>query len=79
MEDLRNLLKAQQPQEPPQIQFIKDYIKSNFSSQCSVTKTNDSYIVSVPDGTVASYLRMSSPDIEKLCGLDKKLIIRIGS
>jgi hypothetical protein len=78
MDSIAELMKAKQPSEPPQLQAMKTYIFENHHQivRCSVSQFG--YSIIVPNASLASTLRMETPQIIAACGLDKKLFIRIG-
>lgn len=78
MDNLNDLLKAKKPQEPPQLQALKDYVKTHHSQDSRVAQSHLGYNLTVNSAVLASTLQMEVPLIVKECNLDKKLFIRIG-
>jgi len=78
MDSISDLLEVSKPDLPPQIKALKFYIRKHhgIEVQCSINKLG--YTITVPDGMIATTLRMEMPAIIQECDLDKKLFIRIG-
>lgn len=78
MDSISDLLGAKKPNEPPQLQAMKDYALANHNEvvKCSVSQFG--YTLIAPNASLASTLHMETPQIIAVCGLDKKLFIRIG-
>jgi hypothetical protein len=78
MDSIADLMQAKKPNEPPQLQALKDYvaIKHGEVIKCSVSQFG--YQITVPNASLASTLHMETPVIIESCQLDKKLFIRIG-
>lgn len=78
MDSIADLMKAKKPDEPPQLQAMKDYVKVHHDEviKCSVSQFG--YSLTVPNASLASTLQMEVPKIIAKCNLDKKLFIRIG-
>jgi hypothetical protein len=78
MDSMKDLLNAKKPNEPPQIQALKDYVLNNHSAVIKCSVSQFSYQITVPNASLASTLHMETPKIISSCNLDKKLFIRIG-
>lgn len=78
MDSLSDLLHAKRPKEPPQLQALRDYVKSTHNVDVYVGTSQFGYTLMVPNAPLASTLRMEIPQIKVACNLDKKLFIRIG-
>ena len=78
MDSIADLMKAKKPDEPPQLQAMKNYVKVHHDEviKCSVSQFG--YSMTVPNASLASTLHMETPKIIEECQLDKKLFIRIG-
>jgi hypothetical protein len=77
MDSLANLMKGRQPQEPPELKALRDYVKTNHDSDAKVAVSAMGYSLTVDNAALASNLRMEVPQIRSVCGLNKKLFIRI--
>ena len=78
MDQLADLLKSKQPQEPPQIRALRAYIQDHHAAASNVSVSSMGYTVTITDASLATILRMEMPAIQQACHLDKKLFIRIG-
>jgi hypothetical protein len=78
MDSLADLIINRQPQEPPELKALRDYVKVNHDSVAKVAVTKMGYSLTVDNAALASNLRMEVPKIRVACGLNKKLFIRIG-
>ena len=78
MDSLHNILSNRNFDEPPEVASIKKYVEDEFHTKVSVTVREKDIIVGVPNGALASTLRMRSPEIKRRCQLDKRLVFRIG-
>ncbi|MDQ2973413.1 MAG: hypothetical protein M3Q79_02940 [bacterium] len=79
MDNLQDLISNNSFTEPPQLKAIRDYVKQQYDSDCSVTVTPRSYVLAVPSASLASNLQLEKQQIESACNLDKPLRIRFGS
>lgn len=78
MDSIADLLPNSAPNEPPQVEMLKNYIQQKFNSKSKVSVSSTGYSVTVPNAPLATALRMDMPNVIKSCSLDKKLFIRIG-
>ncbi|HEY5550088.1 MAG TPA: hypothetical protein VIK37_02735 [Candidatus Saccharimonadales bacterium] len=77
MESLQDILAAKQLTPPDEIGSIKDYVKRNYSSSCSVKMSRGTFILSVPNAALAATLQLERQKLIEACNLkDKKLFIR---
>jgi len=78
MDSIADLMQAKKPNEPPQLQALKDYASKhhNIVIKCSVSQFG--YQLIVPNASLATTRHMETPKIIEECQLDKKLFIRIG-
>ena len=77
MDSLSDLMQSRQPSEPPQLKALRDYVKNNHHADAKAAISTMGYTLIVPNAALASNLRMELPQIRTVCGLDKKLFIRI--
>jgi hypothetical protein len=78
MDNLGDLLQAKKPQEPPQLQALKQYVMTHHNQESKAAQSTLGYSLTVPNASLASTLHMEVPKIIQECNLDKKLFIRIG-
>jgi hypothetical protein len=78
MDSLKDILAKKDLDEPTEVVALKDYCQELFKFTPKISLKNNSIWMSVPNGILATELRMRQPEITRRCGLTKKLIIRIG-
>ena len=78
MDSIKDILATKNLDEPSEVVALKEYCQELFKFTPKVSHKNDSIWMSVPNGILATELRMRQPEITRRCGLTKKLIIRIG-
>ena len=78
MDSLKDLLTKKNLDEPTEVTALKEYCLALFSFTPKISLKDDNIWMSVPNGILATELRMRQPEITRRCGLTKKLIIRIG-
>lgn len=76
-DSLADLLQKRGFEEPPEVQIIKNFIRERFGADASVTVQQRQIIIGVSGSSLAGALRMQLHELAKLCGTDKRLIIRI--
>jgi hypothetical protein len=75
---LGDLLDKSRFAEPPEIRILKDFLKSNYQASGRFNIRDDRIIIAVDNSALAGTLRMDLVRLQKLCGTDKKLVIRVG-
>ncbi|HET8671857.1 MAG TPA: hypothetical protein VFM05_14925 [Candidatus Saccharimonadales bacterium] len=78
MEDLKTLLGAYSPKEPPEILAIKQYILQTFNAASSVGVQGENIVITVPSASLANTLRFHISKIRTAAATDKKIMFRIG-
>ncbi len=76
-DSLADILSKKQLDEPPEIRIIKDFVKRQFNSDCSVIIQSQQITIEVPGAALASSLRMDLPKLKQVCTTDKRFVIRI--
>lgn len=66
MDSIADLLAKRQPQEPPEIRAIKNYIKESFNETVGVTLREKDIVITVRSSALAGALRMHVPRINNL-------------
>jgi hypothetical protein len=79
MDSIKDLLVKKNLDEPTEMTALNEYCHELFNFTPKLSLKNDCIWLSVPNGMLATELRMRLPEITRRCGLTKKLIIRIGS
>lgn len=78
MDSLKDLLAAKNLDEPTEIVALREYCQQLFNFTPKISRKNDCIWMLVPNGILATELRMRLPEINRRCGLTQKLVIRIG-
>lgn len=78
MDSLKDLLSAKDLAEPTEITALREYCQQLFSFTPKIAIKNECMWLTVPNGILATELRMRLPEINRRCQLTQKLIIRIG-
>lgn len=79
MDSLKKVLLGKDFDEPPEISSIKRYVQEEFKTKVQVQARDHELIIIVPNGALASSLRLRLPDLKRRCQLTKRPVIRIGS
>lgn len=64
--------------EPPEIQSIKQYIKTKYHADVGVTVKDEQIVLNVASSALANTLRLEKDTIQQIVNTDKKLVFRIG-
>ena len=78
MDSIKDLLQKKNLDEPTEITALKRYCTDSFSFEPKIKVSETNLTLFVPNGILATELRMRQRDIIKRCQLTKKLSIRIG-
>ncbi len=78
MDSLKDLLILKNLDEPTEITALKNFCHDQYNFEAKISISDDKIFLSVPNGILATELRMRIPEINKRCQLTKKLIIKIG-
>ena len=78
MVQISEILANRGSNEPPEIKAIKAYVKKQFDADVSVGVQKNQITISAPNSALAATLQLNKPDILKLTGGGKRLVIRIG-
>lgn len=78
MDRLQDILARRRPEEPREIQLIKDFVRKKFDEVVGVRITEREIIISAHSASLASALRASTVEIQAICQTDKRLVFRIG-
>ena len=78
MDSLKDLLAAKNLDEPTEVTALREYCQDLFQFTPKISLKNDCIWMLVPNGIIATELRMRIPEITRRCGLTQKLVIRIG-
>lgn len=75
---LSDILSNRFEEEPEEILIIKSYVLDNFSQTVAVAVRDQQLIITTQSAALAGALRPHLFKLRKLCGTDKRLLIRIG-
>ncbi|MBP9813456.1 hypothetical protein KBC51_03390 [Candidatus Saccharibacteria bacterium] len=78
MDSIKDLLLAKNLEEPTELAALKSFCLNNYKFEAKIKITNDSITLFVPNGILATELRMQQKTIINRCQLTKKLHVRIG-
>lgn len=78
MDSLKDLLTSKNLDEPTELTALREYCQQLFNFTPKLSRKNDAIWLIVPNGILATELRMRLPEINRRCGLTQKLVIRIG-
>lgn len=79
MDSLYDLLAGKNFDEPKEITAIKDYVRTKYNSEASVSVRENDLLVVVKSASLASRLRFDMPKIKAAAGTDKRIILRIAA
>lgn len=78
MDSLKDILLSKNLDEPTEITALRQYCEETFHITPRIVMKNDALFLNVPNGMLATELRMRTPEIVRRCGITKKLVVRIG-
>ena len=78
MDSIKDLLAKKDVDEPTEVTALKHYCKQQFNFTAKISLRTDILWLSVPNGILATELRMRQTDIITRCGITKKFRIKIG-
>lgn len=78
MDSLQDILAAHRFEAPDEIKKLKDYLKAKYNASGRIKTDENSVIVSVPSSALAATLQLERNTIATVCGIKKRLVIRVG-
>ncbi|HUD03764.1 MAG TPA: hypothetical protein VMR51_03165 [Patescibacteria group bacterium] len=78
MDSIKDILIQKDLSEPTELTALRKYCEKLFNFTPKISIKNNCIWLTVPNGILATELRMRSPEIKRHCQLTQKLIIRIG-
>jgi hypothetical protein len=78
MDSIKDLLAQKDLDEPTEITALKEYCQELYQFKPKIAVRKDSIWLYVPNGMLATEMRMRQTEINRRCGLTQKLVIRIG-
>jgi hypothetical protein len=80
MDNLQDLLSRRAPQEPPEIQIVKDFVRDKYDEAVNVSVQDRQIIITAGSASLAGALRSHTVEILAKCNAsDKRLVLRIGT
>jgi hypothetical protein len=76
-DSLQDLLGKRSYDEPAEIRIIKDFLRTHYKADCSVSMNQRQIIITVHGASLAGALRMRLHELQALCQTQKRLVIRI--
>lgn len=77
MDSVKNILSQKNLDEPTEITALREYCLELYHFKPKIAVRKDSIWLYVPNGMLATELRMRQTEINRRCALTQKLIIRI--
>lgn len=77
MDSLKDLLIQKNLDEPSEVIALKDYYQSNFKLPAKVNLTQNSIILVVPNGKIATEIRSRTLEIQRRCQLTRKFYVKV--
>lgn len=74
---LGSLLDTDRFKQPPEIKIIKDFVRTTFDADATVTVQERTITIGVRGAALAGALRPYLWELTKQCGTTKRLLIRI--
>jgi hypothetical protein len=78
MDSLKDILVHKNLDEPTEVTALREYCQTQFNFTPKISVRKDAVWLYVPNGILATELRMRFPEINRRCQLTGKLVIRIG-
>jgi hypothetical protein len=76
-DSIADLLSKRDFEEPPEVRIIKEYVRTHFSVEVSVTIQQQYILIGVTSSALAGALRIHLHELQKLVVSKKRLVIRI--
>ena len=78
MDSLKDLLVAKSLDEPTELVALRNFCHDQYNIEAKIQVKNDIIWLSLPNGLIATEVRMRQSEIITRCGITKKLRIKIG-
>jgi hypothetical protein len=78
MDSLKDLLVSKSLDEPTELVALRSFCNDQYNIEPKIQVKNDIIWLSLPNGLIATEVRMRQSEIIKRCGITKKLRIKIG-
>ncbi len=77
MDSVKNILGSRLPEEAPEIGVIKQFVFERYKVTPKVALRGKQFVIGVPSAALAGALRPHLPELQRLCGTESKLFLRI--
>ena len=79
MDDLANILRRKDFDEPPEVRAIKEYVRRYYNeAEVRVTMQQHAIIVAARSAALIGSLRLNLPKLQEAAATDKRIMLRIG-
>lgn len=78
MDNLGDLLRKRDLDEPAEVRAIKDYVRRYYDAEVKVTMQAHAIVVAARSAALIGTLRMNMPKLEAAANTDKRILLRVG-
>lgn len=78
MDNLGDLLRRRDLDEPAEVRAIKDYVRRYYDADVKVTVQAHAIVVAGRSAALIGSLRLNLPKLEEAAHTDKRIIFRVG-
>jgi hypothetical protein len=78
MQDLGDILRFRDFEEPLEVRAIKEYVRRYYETDVKVTMQQHAIVVSARSASLIGSLRMNLPKLQVAANTDKRILLRIG-
>lgn len=78
MDSLQNIMADHRFEAPDEVKALKNYLQSKYGSTGRIKVDEASVVLSVPSSALAATLQLEREKVAKVCGIKKRLVIRVG-
>lgn len=78
MDNLADILRRKDFDQPGEIATLKRYILEHFGADVSIAVRGEQLVVSAPSSSLINTLRLHQVDLKRVSGTDKKFVFRAG-
>ncbi len=78
MDNLADILRQRDFDEPPEVRAIKDYVRRHYDAEVKVTVQPHAIVVAARSAALIGSLRMNLPKLQKAASTEKRILLRVG-
>lgn len=78
MDDLSEILRRKNFDEPPEVRAIKEYVRRYYDVEVRVTVQQHAIVISARSAALIGSLRLNLPKLQTASGTDKRILLRVG-